>query len=86
MVKLWSKLHSRWYRYEQSGWLHGKWNLAGPVKSEYRPLLVLEIPLLRSSYPGCTSVGFTVAACNIAELLTMNANANPNTSHSLMPD
>ncbi len=47
---------------------------------------VLEIPLLRSSYPGCTSVGFTVAACNIAELLTMSANANPNTSHSLMPD
>lgn len=47
---------------------------------------VLEIPLLRSSYPRCTSVGFTVAACNIAELLTMNANANPNTSHSLMPD
>ena len=48
--------------------------------------LVLEFPLLRSSYPGCISVGLTVAACNIAELLTMNANANANTSHSLMPD
>lgn len=40
MVKLWSKLHSRWYRYEQSGWLPGKWNLAGPVKSEYSPLSI----------------------------------------------
>lgn len=64
-VKLWSRLHSRWYGYEQRGWLHGQWNVAGPggglVESTYLPL-----PVTTSE---CISVGFTAAACNIAELL-----------------
>lgn len=66
MVKLLSRLHSRWNRYEQSGWLHGKWNVAGPGGGLAEPFSYLPLQI---TTPECTSVGFTVAACNIAELL-----------------